>query len=102
MLGVAKNMSMQAIHKFVPWGIAGFVINLITGSLFYIGAPFQYVHNSAVQRKLLLIAIAGINVLYFYLGGVLHKVEALGPGADPPFSAKAVSLVSIVMWFGVL
>jgi len=102
MLGVAKDMSIHSIHKFVPWGIAGFILNLITGITFYIGAPFQYVHNFAFQMKLLFIAIAGFNVMYFYLGGVLHKVEALGPGANPPLSAKIVSLVSIVMWFGVL
>src|SRR5512141_811303 len=61
MLGVAKSMSIESIHKFVPWGIAGFIINLITGVLFYIGAPFQYVHNFAFQMKLLFLAIAGIN-----------------------------------------
>ena len=42
--------------------------------------------------KLLFILIAGLNVAYFYLGGVLQKVEALGPSADPPLVAKLVSL----------
>jgi hypothetical protein len=102
MLGVAKDMSIAAIHKFVPWGIAGFIINVITGALFYIGAPFQYVHNFAFQMKILFLLIAGVNVMYFYLGGVLHKVEALGPGANPPLQAKMVSFVSIVSWFLVL
>jgi putative copper export protein len=102
MLGVAKGIPIEAIHKFVPWGILGFVINTITGVLFYIGAPFQYVHNLAFQMKLLFIAIAGVNVMYFYLGGVLEKVEALGPEADPPVSAKVVSSISLVSWFLVM
>jgi len=102
MLGFVKEISIRAIHKFVPWGIFGFSINAVTGTLFYIGAPDQYVHNVAFQMKLLFLLIAGLNVAYFYLGGVLHKVEDLGPGADPPLAAKLVSLISIIAWFGVL
>ena len=102
MLGLAKNMSILSAHQFVPWGVAGFIINLITGTIFFIGAPFQYVHNLAFQMKLLFIAIAGVNIMYFYLGGVLHKVEALGPGANPPLEAKVVSFISIVSWFLVM
>jgi len=101
MLGFAKEISIRAIHQYVPWGVFGFAINAVTGTMFYIGAPGQYVHNIAFQMKLLFLAIAGLNVLYFYLGGVMHKIEALGPGADPPLSAKLVSLTSIVMWLGV-
>ena len=33
---------MGALRALVPWGIAGFVINLITGALFFVGAPEQY------------------------------------------------------------
>ena len=102
MLGFAKDMSISAVHKFVPWGVFGFALNAVTGTLFYIGAPFQYVHNFAFQMKLLFLVIAGGNVLYFYWGGVMHRVEALGPGADPPLTAKLVSLISIVSWFGVM
>jgi putative copper export protein len=102
MLGFVKGMSIQSIHRFVPWGIFGFAINAVTGALFYIGAPFQYAHNFAFLMKLLFMLIAGLNVMYFYWGGVLRKLEAMGPEADPPLSAKLVSIVSIVMWFGVL
>jgi len=102
MLGFAKHMSILSVHKFVPWGVFGFMINVVTGMLFYIGAPFQYLHNIAFQMKLLFLLIAGVNILYFYLGGVLHEVEALGPGANPPLQAKMVSLVSIISWFMVL
>jgi len=102
MLGFAKHVSIISLHRFVPWGIAGFTINLITGLTFFIGAPFQYVHNLAFQMKLLFLAIAGVNVLYFYLGGIIHKVEALGPEGNPPLSAKIVSFTSIVSWFMVM
>jgi len=78
------------------------VINLITGALFFIGAPFQYVKNIAFLFKLIFIAIAGFNILYFYAGGVRKKIENLGPDDPPPLSAKVVSWVSIIAWFGVI
>jgi hypothetical protein len=102
MLGFAKHIPPGALHKMVPWGVAGFAINAITGSLFFIGAPFQYVRNVAFLFKMIFIAIAGFNILFFYLGGVRKKIESLGPDDTPPLSAKVVSWVSIVAWFGVI
>ena len=102
MLGFAKHVSIISLHRFIPLGILGFAINLTTGLVFFIGAPFQYLHNLAFQMKLLFLAIAGINVMIFYLGGIIHKVEALGPDADPPVSAKVISFTSIICWFLVM
>jgi hypothetical protein len=38
MLGVAKQIPMRPLHRLVPWGIAGFVANLTTGTI----PPTQY------------------------------------------------------------
>ena len=102
MLGLARHVSIHALHKFVPFGVAGFATNAITGTLFYIGAPFQYVNNIAFLWKLVFIAIAGVNILYFYFGGVMKRVDLLGPEDAIPLDAKIVSFVSIVSWFMVM
>jgi hypothetical protein len=102
MLGFARHVSIHSLHQFVPWGVAGFTLNLITGALFYIGAPSQYVNNFAFLMKLIFIGIAGLNILYFYLGGVMKRVDALGPEDAIPLDARMVSLVSIVSWFMVM
>jgi hypothetical protein len=102
MLGFARHVSIHSLHKFVAWGVTGFIINAITGTLFYIGAPGQYVNNFAFLMKLVFIAIAGVNIMYFYLGGVMKRVDALGPEDAIPMDAKIVSLVSIVSWFMVM
>jgi hypothetical protein len=102
MLGFAKHIPPEAIHKMVPFGVAGFSLCAITGSLFFIGAPFQYVKNIAFLFKLIFIAIAGFNILFFYVGGVHKKIANLGPDDTPPLSARVVSWVSIIAWFGVI
>jgi len=101
MLGVAKRVPFRPLSRLLPWGIAGFVINLTTGLLFYIGAPFQYVHNIAFQFKMLFILLAGANVLIFYLT-VSRQVEAMGPGDDAPLGAKVIAGTSLLLWIGVL
>jgi hypothetical protein len=101
-LGVGKSMPLEPVHKMVPWAIAGFGINVITGALFYIGAAHQYVHNLAFWLKMVFLAIAGLNVLAFYATGIRKKLVAIGPGEDAPIAAKVVSAVSIVSWLMVL
>jgi hypothetical protein len=102
MLGFAKHIPPRAIHKLVPFGVLGFSICAITGAMFFIGAPYQYVKNIAFLFKIIFIAIAGLNIMFFYLGGVRKAIEDLGPEDTPPLSARVVSWVSIIAWFGVI
>ena len=80
----------------------GFVINLSTGLVFFIGNPDQYISNVAFGWKLAFMAVAGLNVLVFYATGLFRKVENLGPGEDAPLAAKVIAATSLVCWFGVL
>jgi len=101
MLGVLKRVSFGPLHRLLPWAIAGFIINALTGFLFFTGDPFQYSHNPAFILKMLFIAVAGINALVFYLVP-FPKVESLGPGDDAPISARIIAATSIFLWFGVM
>jgi len=101
LLGVAKRVPIAALHKLIPWGIAGYVINVITGVMFLITEPDQYIFNPAFHLKLLFMALAGVNVLAFYLT-LFGKVKALGPGADAPPAAKAVGAASLFLWTAVI
>ena len=39
MLGVARGISLRALHRLVPFGITGFALSAVTGSLFVVTAP---------------------------------------------------------------
>ena len=41
------------------------MINLVTGVLFFVGAPDQYITNVAWWYKMGFLAVAGLNALYF-------------------------------------
>ena len=101
MLGMAKGLRFEGLHRLIRWGIAGFTICAITGTLFFIGAPFQYVHNVVFQLKLLFILLAGINALIFEMK-VLPQMGDLAPGQDAPMAAKVVAASSLFLWVGVM
>lgn len=105
-LGAAKGLPIRALEKFVPLGIAGFLINVITGFIFVSGnvdgAPIYYLSNLAFQIKMTLILVAGLNVLLFYVLGIAGEADAVGPAGGASVKAKVVAAASLVIWFSVI
>ena len=109
LLGVAKGLPVSPLTRLLPWGLAGFALNLVTGFCFYAGAPEQYMGNGddvlpnqAFELKLLFIVLAGLNVLVFYATGLNRQVETIEAGQDAPLAAKLVGGTSLFLWIGVM
>jgi hypothetical protein len=101
MLGLAKQLPVRPLHRLLFLGLIGFVLNVVTGLVFFVGAPSQYVHNVSFWLKMLLMFAAGMNALLFYVTGVFLQVEKVGPGEDAPFRAKVIAATSLLLWIGV-
>jgi hypothetical protein len=105
-LGLGRGIPIAALERLVPWGIAGFVMNAVTGFIFVagnpIGGPIVYLENLALQIKMVLILIAGINLLAWYMTGIAATAKETPADADVLPAAKLIAVVSLVMWFGVI
>jgi len=101
LLGFVRRLPVKAVHSLIPWGIAGFLINLVTGVLFFVGAPDQYITNVAWWYKIGFLVVAGLNVLYFETTQT-GRAMLIGAGEDTPRTLKVIGAVSIVSWFMVL
>lgn len=101
LMGFFRRVSLEGAHDLVPVAIAGFGLNLLTGIVFLIGHPEQYVHNVAWWWKVGCLFVAGANAGLFEVS-VGPRTMALGPGADTSTAAKAIGFISLVAWFGVL
>jgi hypothetical protein len=101
LLGFFRRIPVAAAHSLLPWGILGFVINLVTGLLFFVGAPDQYVTNIAWWYKVGFLGVAGLNALYFETTQATRAM-AIPAGEDTPARLKLVGAVSLLSWFMVL
>lgn len=101
LLGVAKRVPIAALHRLVPWGIAGYLVNVTTGSMFLLTEPDQYIFNTAFHLKMLFMALAGLNVAMFYLR-VFREVRPIGPGGELPRAATLAGGASLLLWIGVM
>ncbi len=101
MLGFVKTIPLAAMHKLVPFGVAGFLLNVTTGVMFITTVPDQYLYNPAVQSKFLFLAAAGINMLLFYML-CYRQVSATHATSAALTKAKIFALISLTCWLGVI
>ena len=100
-LGLANAIPPAALHRLIPWGVAGFLLNLATGTLFVIAHPHQYLFDPAFRVKLLLMLLAGLNVVAFY-GTAFDELKAVPAGTAPPLRSRVITGISLTAWVGVL
>jgi hypothetical protein len=101
LLGMARRIPIPEFHRLVPFAVLGFAINVSSGSMFLMTEPNQYVYNPAFQFKMLLLGLAGLNVLLFYVT-TFRRLEAAGAGVADPISARVAGAVSLICWTGVI
>jgi hypothetical protein len=101
-LGVMKQLPVAPLHRFIPWGIAGFFLNIVTGLLFFMGMPGFYTPNVVFQIKMFTIMLAGLNLLLFHCTSAFRSIENLGPGEDAPLYAKIVAASSLILWIAAI
>ena len=101
LLGLARRIPIAAMHRLVPWGLAGFGINLVSGLCFLMTEPDQYIYNPSFHWKVLFITVAGMNALAFYATSY-RRVTAASASPDAPRTAKVIAAVSLTMWIAVM
>jgi hypothetical protein len=96
-----RHVSIDAVHGYITWAKVGFAISLVSGAIFFISEPQQYVVKSAWWWKVGFLVLAGANALV-YETQFSRRLGALPPHDEPPLALKALGLVSLVSWFAVL
>ena len=110
LLGFGRGIPLSLLKRALPWGVVGFGLCAATGFVFVGGIKSNVgVHpytvlmtNQWLQLKLLFIALAGANMLAFYVTGMGRVVDSLGPSDDVPALGKFMGLTSLTLWLGVI
>src|SRR6266853_3329227 len=99
-LGFWKSVPFSAVHRLLPIGVVAVVMNVFTGMLMLLADTYRYVVNDyTFAPKIAFIPIGATAVLYFSLSDRLWKLKA---GEDAPALAKAVAILVLVCWAGVI
>jgi hypothetical protein len=86
--------------RLLPWTWGAFAASVITGTLMFIGNATSYYENTPFRVKLVLLLLAGLNMLFFQL--VTFRSVARWDSERPPGAARAAGMISISLWCGVI
>jgi hypothetical protein len=101
LLGVIRRVPVAWIKEMMPIAMVAFAVNAVTGVIFLLAEPQQYMFNTGWWLKFFFLALAGANALVFEtrFGRI---ADALRPGDPSPLSLKIVGAVSLTSWMAVL
>jgi uncharacterized membrane protein len=95
MLGAMKSIPFAGLHRLLPMGVVGFVVNVLTGMLFFIASPGIYLGKLGFHIKIASIVVAAIPLLYFTLFDEAWQMDSNQPA---PLKAKFAAVAT----FGLL
>ncbi len=101
LLGFLRMLEAGMLQRLTPLVWIGFLINLVTGSLFFIGDPLRYAVNIGFQLKMLLVLVAGLNVLAYQLQ-VRPLLSDWGAGPSTTPMTRLVAFASLLIWTAIL
>jgi hypothetical protein len=103
LLGLASKESRvtDLTKDTLPWTWGAFVIAMITGSLLFISKATTYMVNPFFLWKMVLIALAGVNMLVFHFV-TWHDVKTWDASPTIPKAAKLAGGLSIGIWLVVV
>jgi hypothetical protein len=103
LLGIAsvERSFRRMASEILKWTWVAFAFTALTGTLMFITNARVYYQNFSFRMKMLLLVLAGVNLLVFELtaGRTIHRWET-APAA--PRAGKAAAVLSLAIWISVI
>ena len=96
-VGLRRRPVSEVLRRLNPWLAGGFGVMAASGTLLFCGDPVAFYSTIFLKAKIILLALAGLNVVVFQatVGRRVHEWDA---AARTPRGAKLVAVVSLVLW----
>src|SRR5690606_18232449 len=91
----------QLASDTLPWTWGAFALAAITGTLLFISKASSYMINPYFLAKMALLALAGLNMMYFHLT-TWRAVDRWELAPSFPPAAKVAGWLSLIFWLGVI
>jgi hypothetical protein len=103
LLGLASTQrSFQRMASdILKWTWAAFALTVATGLTMFTTNAGIYYHNPFFRTKMLLLVLAGVNMVIFEVtaGRTIHQWDQ---ARSAPSAGKAVAVLSLTIWIGVI
>jgi hypothetical protein len=86
--------------RLLPWTWGAFACSVVTGTLMFIGNATGYYENTPFRVKMVLLMLAGLNMLFFQT--VTFRGVAAWDSERPPSAARIAGIISIGLWCAVI
>ena len=101
-LGLSRTLPVRRLARhLLPWSLTGFALIAGTGAMMFTAHATEFWSNPAFAVKMSLIALAGLNALWFHRGPYVGA-ERWDADARAPAIARAAAGFSLALWLGVI
>jgi hypothetical protein len=103
LLGFASSQRpfRRVAGDILKWTWVAFALTALTGTLMFTTNARVYYHNFFFRTKMLLLLLAGANMLVFELTAG-RRVERWEKASSAPPIGKAVAAFSLALWIGII
>jgi len=102
LLGIAwPQLRLSYIaQRLLPITWIAFAGAAITGTMMFMANATNYIHNKPFLAKMILLAVVGLNMLYFHL--VTYRNVGKWDVGRPAPAARAAGILSTLLWLAVV
>jgi hypothetical protein len=103
LLGLAslERAAHRLMGEILPITWSAFALAVVTGLLLFIAKAHSYGTNFFFLGKMVLLALAGLNMLMFHFAAG-REAGLWGAGVRPPRGARIAAGLSLTIWLGVV
>ena len=92
----------ELVGQLERLAMCGFLVMFVSGFLLLCSEPLKCYTTLAFRLKVIMLPLAGLNVLYFHSKRVFGTVSEWDQGTIMPWRAKMVGILSLTLWFGII
>ena len=100
-LTMRRQRVTDVVSRLERWAIRGFAVMFISGIVLFLGKPETYYTTTAFRIKMLMLPLAGLNVVLFHKM-VYPRVAQWNEGAVVPLPGRLVGFVSMTLWLAII
>jgi hypothetical protein len=103
LLGIASTHRpfTRVASEILKWTWAAFAVTAVTGALMFTTNADVYYHNFVFRTKMLMLVLAGINMLVFELT-TGRTTQRWDNATSAPLAGKTAAALSLVIWITII